>query len=166
MKKPVMTWLLRLNVFTIIIIPLIFSNGCSTFEVKWEHRQECSAKMSFSGKNMATSMGRGGANIALCWLEVPCTIKSKMQSRKTGEPFGIIPNTFAVTFGAVKGSIRTAKRLVGGTVEVALSPFPPYEPLLHPPFPPYIMPKTNDVEKALLSDKVKEKCLEAVIAPE
>jgi hypothetical protein len=36
------------------------------------------------------------------------------------------------------GDGDTVERAVGGVVEVGLSPFPPYDPLMEPAFPPYL----------------------------
>lgn len=160
MKNSAMNLLLRLNMLLLTVIPLIFSNGCSICEMRTGHQHERTAETPFSAKNMAISMGRGGTNIAFGWLEVPCTIKSRIKSGKSEGPFGIISNTFAATFGAVKGAIWASKRLVGGAVEMVLSPFPPYEPLLHPPYPPCLEPKTNEPEKSRPCDKDSETCPE------
>jgi len=36
-----------------------------------------------------------------------------------------------------EGTVNTAERLTGGLLEAAFCPFPTYEPVLTPPYPPF-----------------------------
>jgi hypothetical protein len=77
-------------------------------------------------------------NVAFSWLEVPYEIETRVRNGHSGSPFDIVSHTFDVAFGAIGGTFSTAERAVGGAVEVGLSPFPPYDPLMSPALPPYL----------------------------
>lgn len=86
---------------------------------------------------------RGIANMAFCWLELPHEIEGKIRDNNPDAPFGMITSSIAATLGAIKGTFWTTDRFVGGAVEIALSPFPPYEPIMHPGYPPYLNSRKN-----------------------
>ena len=89
-------------------------------------------------KGTAREMGRGGVNMTLCWLELPHEIERSVRERDSIGPFGLVANAFRIAFGTVRGAVWSAERCAGGAVEIALSPFPPYEPIMDPAYPPYV----------------------------
>jgi putative exosortase-associated protein (TIGR04073 family) len=125
---------------------LLMGTGCITICSSRECREE--AQESVSLKGTGREFGRGVTNVAFCWLELPCSVEHGIRRHSRDGPFGIIGSTFGAVFGTVGGTIHTVKRGVGGAVEVALSPFPPYDPLMRPAFPPYLhVAKAPDTEE-------------------
>ncbi len=116
---------------------MFLGTGCVTINLP--HRcGESDVPEGFSPKGTACEAGRGVTNVAFCWLELPAAVEGKIRRGSPGHPFGIISTSFDVVFGTVCGTVRTVQRGVGGVFEVGLSPFPPYEPLMDPAFPPYL----------------------------
>jgi putative exosortase-associated protein (TIGR04073 family) len=116
----------------VLAVSLLFSGtGCITSHAR---REDQDVSLKGTGREFA----RGAANVAFCWLELPSEIEARIRDDSPGDPFSIVRNVFDVTFGVVCGTIRTVERAVGGVVEIGLSPFPPYEPLMDPAYPPYL----------------------------
>lgn len=114
---------------------LFLATGCIVGAGSSRAREE---EQRVSLKGSAGEFARGVANVGFCWLELPSEIEARLREDAPGDPFGIISPAFAVTFGAITGTFRAVERAAGGVVEVALSPFPPYEPLTDPSLPPYL----------------------------
>jgi putative exosortase-associated protein (TIGR04073 family) len=102
----------------------------------------------FSLKGSAGEFSRGAVNVALCWLEIPHKVEAKIRKVEPKGPFGILSSGFAIIGGTIKGSLWGVKRLAGGSVEIAFSPFPPYEPMMHPGYPPYLNPGKDKKDTA------------------
>lgn len=77
-------------------------------------------------RNAATKLGRGLANAATCWIELP---KQVFLVSKEREPFT------GLVYGGAKGLCFTAMRLVSGVYDTALFLVPPYDkPLMEDEF--------------------------------
>ena len=77
-------------------------------------------------RNAATKLGRGLANAATCWIELPKQIYLVSKER---EPF-----TGAI-YGAAQGLCYSALRLAGGAYDAVTFLIPPYDkPLLEDEF--------------------------------
>ena len=119
-----------------MVLSLLFlATGCIVGAGSSRAREE---EQRVSLKGSAGEFARGVANVGFCWLELPSEIEAHIRENSPGNPFGIISPVFAVTFGTISGTFRAVERAAGGVVEVALSPFPPYEPLMDPALPPYL----------------------------
>ncbi len=92
----------------------------------------------------AKELSRGATNVGLCWLEIPQDIQERLSDNQPGEPFPILAGSVDLVLGTVFGAVNGVRRGVGGLFEVVLSPFPPYDPLLTPPLPPYLKPKPTE----------------------
>jgi len=138
-----------ISVLAVSACLLLLGAGCITIGSSHED-----VPQGFSPKGTVCEAGRGATNVAFCWLEVPAAVEGRIRRGGPGHPFGIISTTFDVVFGTICGTVRTVKRGVGGVVEVGLSPFPPYEPLMDPAFPPYLnFRKAPDKEKCCCEDE-------------
>ena len=126
----------RCGVLVLSVCLMILLSGCVTIDLSRGCRED--GHQGLSPKGTACMAGRGVTNVAFCWLELPSAVEDRIRRGGPGHPFGIISTTFDVLFGTVCGTVRTVQRGVGGVVEVGLSPFPPYEPLMDPAFPPYL----------------------------
>ena len=127
----------RKNVMMVLSACVLLTvTGCITIGSSHECTEH--ARESVSLKGTASELGRGVTNVAFCWLELPSAVEHGIRRHNPDNPFGIIGSTFGAVFGTIGGTIHTVKRGVGGAVEVALSPFPPYDPLMHPALPPYL----------------------------
>ena len=115
---------------------LLMATGCITIGSSHECKEH--AHESVSLKGTGRELGRGVTNVAFCWLELPSAVEHGIRGHSHDGPFCIIGSTFGAVFGTIGGTVHTVKRGVGGVVEVALSPFPPYDPLMHPAYPPYL----------------------------
>jgi len=126
----------RSGVLMLCACLMLLETGCVTIDLS----RGCSEDdpQGLSPKGTVYEAGRGVTNVAFCWLELPAAVEGRIRRGGPGHPFGIISTTFDVVFGTVCGTVRTVQRGVGGVVEVGLSPFPPYEPLMDPAFPPYL----------------------------
>ena len=122
------TWALALSLMFLATGCIISGPSCTRREAR---------EQSLSLKGTGHQFGRGVTNVAFCWLELPSEIGEHVRDYGPGNPFGILPTALGITFGTVSGSFRAVERAVGGVFEIGLSPFPPYEPLMHPAFPPY-----------------------------
>ena len=91
-----------------------------------------------SVKGSASEFGRGVTNVALCWLELPYELENGIRDGSKPGIGGLFHTAWNIVGGTVKGTLGTAGRAVGGVLEVAFSPFPPYNPLMQPAFPPYL----------------------------
>jgi putative exosortase-associated protein (TIGR04073 family) len=107
--------------------------GCAHYRLKDKEVDE-----SFSFKGTGRELSRGVTNMAFCWLELPHEIECKIRDNNPDAPFGMISSSIAAALGAIKGTLWTVDRFVGGAVEIAFSPFPPYDPIMHPGYPPYL----------------------------
>ena len=131
---------------------LLLATGCITICSSHDCREH--AHQSPSLKGTGRELGRGVTNVAFCWLELPASVEHGIRRHNPDNPFGIISSTFGAVFGTIGGTIRTVRRGVGGVVEVALSPFPPYDPLMHPAYPPYLgLAKAPEREKPCCEDE-------------
>ena len=101
----------------------------------------------FSAGGSAKEMGRGLANVVLSWLEIPKGIQSKV--REKGPNPSIFETVTGTVFGAGSGVVNGVERAVGGVYETAMSPFPPYDPLMSPAYPPYLFADDGDKEEAV-----------------
>jgi putative exosortase-associated protein (TIGR04073 family) len=110
--------------------------GCARYRPA--HLESGSPTEMFSFKAAGSELGRGTVNIAFCWFEIPHEIKARVSKPNSGHPFCAVSNTFKIAFGALNGTIWAVERATGGAVEVALSLFPPYDPLMKPAYPPYL----------------------------
>jgi len=126
----------RFGVLALTLSALFTATGC--FVINSSHAGERWAGANPSLKGTACELARGATNVAFCWLEVPREVEARIRDGHVGSPFSIISNTFDVAFGTLDGAFKTAGRAAGGAVEVGLSPFPPYDPLMDPPYPPYL----------------------------
>ena len=116
----------------VLAVSLLFSGtGCIT---SCARREDQDVSLKGTGREFA----RGAAIVAFCWLELPSEIEARIRDYGPGDPFGILPTVLGITFGTVSGSFRAVERAVGGMVEIGLSPFTPYGPLMEPAFPPYL----------------------------
>lgn len=137
----------RSGVLVLSVCLMLLLSGCVTIDLSRGSRED--GPQGLSPKGTVCMAGRGVTNVAFCWLELPSAVEDRIRRGGPGHPFGIISTTFDVLFGTVCGTVRTVQRGVGGVVEVGLSPFPPYEPLMDPAFPPYL-----NLQRA----PAKEKC--------
>jgi len=136
---------------------LIFVSGCFSC-LRREKARDGTEKISLKGTGR--QMARGGVNMALCWLELPHEMEEGIQENNSHGPFGLVSNAFHIAFGALRGAVWSVERCAGGAVEIAFSPFPPYDPIMHPAYPPYVKPekiiepKEDDsrIEKGLSSE--------------
>jgi putative exosortase-associated protein (TIGR04073 family) len=129
--------------------------GCATYRPAQVGRQ--TSEETFSLKGTGHELGRGVTNIALCWLEVPHEIEARVRESDSGRPFGIVSNAFGAALGALNGAIWGVERAVGGAFEVVLSPFPPYDPIMKPAYPPYLnFQKKAPEEKPAQASEKKE----------
>lgn len=101
-------------------------------------KEPLSAGHPFSCKGFLRQTGRGFVNIAFCWMEVPYEIKRSLTEKDNLELLGVFTNTYNVVAGTVSGAVHTVVRCAGGIYEVTFAPFPPYEPLMCPAYPPYL----------------------------
>jgi putative exosortase-associated protein (TIGR04073 family) len=115
---------------------MLLGAGCVTIDLSRGSSEDDPQGLSPNGT--VCEAGRGATNVAFCWLELPAAVEGRIRRGGPGHPFGIISGTFHALCGTVCGTVRTVQRGVGGVVEVGLSPFPPYEPLMDPAFPPYL----------------------------
>lgn len=98
-----------------------------------------SAGAPFSFKSFGKQFTRGLMNVGFCWLEVPYQIKARLTDPDLNQPDAILTQVYNVICGTCEGTVETVERFTGGIVEVAFSPFPSYEPLMNPPYPPYLL---------------------------
>lgn len=92
----------------------------------------------FSLSGTGHQLGRGVTNLALCWLEIPYQVEAHVGNDRIQRPFDVVGTILSGAVGAVEGTVWGVGRGLGGIVEVVLSPFPPYGPLMSPAYPPYI----------------------------
>jgi putative exosortase-associated protein (TIGR04073 family) len=119
-----------------MVLSLLFLvTGCIVLGGSSRAREE---EQRVSLRGTGRELVRGAANVGLCWLEIPSEIEAHIRDHSPGNPFGIVSPVFGVTFGTISGSVRGVERAIGGIFEIGLSPFPPYEPLMDPAFPPYL----------------------------
>ena len=126
----------KVAAFAVILGSLVLVTGCGTYrpaQVGGKRRQE-----TLSIKGTGCELGRGITNIAFCWLEVPHEAEARIRENRSGRPFSVITNVFDGALGVINGTIWAVERAIGGTFEVVLSPFPPYDPIMEPAFPPYL----------------------------
>lgn len=97
-----------------------------------------SAGHPFSCKGYLRQVGRGLVNVACCWTEIPYEIKRRLDAKDNLEMLGVFTNTYNVVAGTAAGAFHTVTRCVGGIYEVTFAPFPPYDPLMCPAYPPYM----------------------------
>ena len=78
----------------------------------------------YAQRNMGETLGRGFANVATCWLELPTEIflVSKSHDPLTG-----------VIYGPVKGAMYSVLRLLSGCNDILTFPLV-REPLIEPDF--------------------------------
>ena len=77
-------------------------------------------------RNAATKLGRGVANIATGWIEIP---KQIYQTSVEYDPFT------GIVFGTVKGVAYGVLRTLGGGFDTATFIIPPYDkPVMQPEF--------------------------------
>jgi putative exosortase-associated protein (TIGR04073 family) len=142
----------RISVLAVSVCLLLLGAGCLTIDLSHGYSEDAPRRVSPRGT--VHEAGRGVTNVAFCWLELPAAVEDRVRRGGPGHPFGIISTTFDVVFGTICGTVRTVQRGVGGVVEVGLSPFPPYEPLMDPAFPPYLnFRKAPDKEKCCCEDE-------------
>lgn len=153
----------RKSISLVVAVSLLFlSTGCIVIDSSSRARSEPEPEVdrSLSLKGTGRQFGRGAANVAFCWLELPSQIDRRVRDQGPGNPFGILSPIFGLTFGAISGSIRTVERAIGGVFEIGLSPFPSYEPLMDPALPPYLAsirpPCKEDCGCASCSPKAEE----------
>lgn len=129
----------------LLLLPtlLLIMSGC-TFGGS---RVESSRWETISFKKMGEDAGRGIVNVSFCWMEVPHKVKERVKKEPVHGPFNVVGGTLRGAFGALSGSIYGARRGVGGVFEFALSPFPPYGPLMYPAYPPYLAGEKGEKEK-------------------
>jgi putative exosortase-associated protein (TIGR04073 family) len=125
----------------------LVSLGVSCARYRPAHVGPGSAGETFSFKAAGNELGRGTVNVAFCWFEIPHEIKARVSKPNSGRPFCAVSNTFKIAFGALNGTVWAVERAAGGAVEVALSPFPPYNPLMKPAYPPYLNPSNCPKEQ-------------------
>lgn len=113
---------------------MALAGGCASLAEQGE--DERTPSLMGTGREM----GRGLTNVALCWLEIPNEVETRIRKNRTGHPFNVLANAFHVVFGTLGGAVDTAERACGGAVEIILSPFPPYGPIMEPALPPYLNP--------------------------
>ena len=141
-----------ISVLGVSVCLMLLGAGCLTIDLSRGCGDDGPGGL--SPKGTVREIGRGTTNVAFCWLELPAAVEGRIRRGGPGHPFGIISTTFDVVFGTVCGTVRTVQRGVGGVVEVGLSPFPPYEPLMDPAFPPYLnFRKAPDKEKCCCEDE-------------
>jgi len=110
--------------------------GCSSYRPARVGRKAQGDRFSLTGT--ACEFGRGAANVGFCWLEIPREIEAAVRENRPGHPFSAIEALFDTAIGAVDGTVWAFERAVGGAFEMVLSPFPPYDPLMEPAYPPYL----------------------------
>ena len=108
----------------------------------------------FSAGGSAKEMGRGLANVVLSWLEIPKGIETKVRAK--GPNPSIFETVTGTVFGAGSGVVNGVERAVGGVYETAMSPFPPYEPLMSPAYPPYLFADDREEEKEVEKKPAKK----------
>jgi len=134
------TWAIGLACAMVFLV-----TGCSSYRPARVGREAQTERFSLAGTG--SELGRGAANIAFCWLEIPHEIEANVRDERLGDPFGVVSAAFSAVIGAVNGAVWSVERAVGGAFEVVLSPFPPYGPLMEPAYPPYLNPaKTEDAD--------------------
>ena len=116
-----------------IVSVVILVSGCSMNTRRPETPEE-----RFSLKGTGRQLGRGLTNVGLCWLEVPYQVERQVGETPIDHPFDVIGCGLSGAVGVVNGAIWGVGRGLGGVIEVVLSPFPPYEPIMKPAYPPYI----------------------------
>ena len=114
----------------------LLGTGCATYGPAQVGRGAEPEPLSLKGTGR--ELGRGVTNIVFCWLEIPRDVEYRVRRKASGHPFGVVSGVFHGAVGTVIGSISALQRAVGGAFEVVLSPFPPYEPLMEPAYPPYL----------------------------
>ena len=124
---------MRTGALAVIVGVVLLASGCSTAA-----RRPETPEYGFSLKGTGRQVGRGLTNVALCWLEVPYHVEKQVGESPMGHPFDVIGSTLSGALGVVNGAIWGVGRGLGGVIEVVLSPFPPYEPLMKPAYPPYV----------------------------
>ena len=92
----------------------------------------------FSIEGTGRELGRGVTNVALCWLEIPREVEARLAEEPIAGPTGGLLAVARGSIGLVSGALAGTGRLVVGVCEILLSPFPPYDPLLDPAYPPYV----------------------------
>jgi len=137
---------LRLTIFVTAVWFLSLCIGCATYRPAQVGRG--TAEEPFCLKGTGHELGRGVTNIAFCWLEIPHEIEARVREGDSGYPFGVVSNAFDATIGALNGTIWGVERAVGGAFEVLLSPFPPYDPIMEPAYPPYLNFKKASEEES------------------
>ena len=119
---------------TIFLVCL--ATGCATYRPSKVGRGTTGE--SFSLKGTGGESGRGIVNIAFCWFEIPHEVEARIRENDSGHPFSIVSNAFDAALGAANGAVWGAERAIGGACELALSAFPPYDPIMKPGYPPYL----------------------------
>ena len=110
-------------------------------------RAQTSEAEGFSLAGTGRECGRGVVNVTLCWLEIPYEVEAGIRKKPISGPFDAVGATLRGALGVVSGAVSGVERIIGGTLEVLLSPFPPYGPLMDPPYPPYLNPTQEPVEE-------------------
>jgi len=126
----------RTRVHTLIMSLTVVAIGC--IAANGSYGRDNTGLAGFSLRGTCGEFGRGVTNVAFCWLEVPCEVETRVRGNSPGDPFSIVANVFDIAFGTIGGTFRTAGRAAGGAAEIGLSPFPPYDPLMDPAYPPYV----------------------------
>lgn len=124
----------------VLACSMALAGGCASLAEQGE--DERAPSLVGTGREM----GRGLTNVALCWLEIPNEVETRIRKNRTGHPFNILANAFHVVFGTLGGAVDTAERACGGAIEIILSPFPPYGPIMEPALPPYLNPEEEQGE--------------------
>ena len=143
----------KVAVFVTAVCCVALFMGCATYRPAQVGRG--TAEEPFCLKGTGHELGRGVTNIALCWLEIPHEIEARVREGHSGSPFGVVSNAFDAALGAINGTMWGAERAVGGAFEVLLSPFPPYNPIMEPAYPPYLNFKKASEEES--PEAVEEK---------
>jgi putative exosortase-associated protein (TIGR04073 family) len=128
--------MVKQTVWLAAVCLLFASTGCGSYRPARVGRG--GDQEAFSLKGTGCELGRGAANIAFCWLEVPHEIEARVREDRSGRPFSVISGVFSALLGTIDGTIWAAERAIGGAFEIVLSPFPPYEPIMEPAYPPYL----------------------------
>lgn len=144
----------KLGVFVTAVCCVSLFIGCATYRPAQVGRG--TAEENFCLKGTGHELGRGVTNIAFCWLEIPHEIEARVREGDSGRPFGVVSNAFDAALGAINGAIWGVERAVGGAFEVLLSPFPPYDPIMEPAYPPYLNFKKPSEEEPSEAGQEKE----------
>jgi len=134
---------LHTMVFVIFLIVFSLGLGCATYRpAKSCGKEEEDNRLSLAGTK--GEFLRGVTNVACCWMEIPYEVEASLRETKTKSPFGLFSHSFAAAFATVRGSLWTVERATGGIVEMGISPFPPYDPIMKPAYPPYLNKKSGE----------------------